>query len=386
MHLPALFLLFAVTAVGTVHGSEGDTAGIHADERIPHFARKYDLDCSACHVSPPKLNEFGENFVRGNYRLPDREARRTVPLAVWVSTRADFLRSTPDLGREVTAYVNRIEVVSGGAVVAPWLSYFVEWRPLSFDVRGDGSLRDRSGRFEDLFLTAQADRLEVSLGQFRQIAQVDVSRRIGVNEPAFYSTSLPGVGGDDRMRGLRGFSLSGRAPSVRLGWIEPIGTEWDWTNYLSVSVPGEFSLPLTREARREASNEIELRARGIFAESFVRRGLHSWGMHAFYDSSDRYLFGGVGTGRHGALLWTAALGAHGIDGTLRGRSLLEAEYIRNRFLAIGGRVEDQAGGSSSFAPYLNAHFPGTRHTFRLTLEHRFQEGRNGTFLELGTVF
>jgi hypothetical protein len=51
-------------------------------------------------------------------------------------------------------------------------------------------------------------------------------------------------------------------------------------------------------------------------------------------------------------------------------------------------VEDQGGDGVEHAiiPYLNAHFPGTRYTIRLTLERRLQRDRNATFLEVGTVF
>jgi hypothetical protein len=382
-------------ALGAVHVHElhaapgssttGDRRPLDAVD-IPHFARRFDLPCSACHVSPPKLNEFGEDFVRRNYRLPGREERRTIPLAIWVSSRADLPPAQVDRERRVKAYINRIEVVSGGQVAAPWLSYFVEWRPLSLEVRGDGTLRDRSGRFEDLFFTAQWDRVEVSVGQFRQVAQVDISRRLGVNEPGFFSSGLSGAGGDSRTGPLRSFSLSGRAPTVRVGWLQEVGTGWEWTSYLSVSVPGELSLPLTSEARVEASNEIEIRPKGVFVESFVRRGLDSYGVHGFFDSRDRYLVGLVTTGRRGSVLWTGAVGGAGLDGSFRGRTSLEGEVIANRFLAFGARVEKLAGTPAAFVPYLNAHFPGTSYTFRLTLEHRERSGSRGTFLELGTVF
>ncbi len=354
---------------------------------IPHFARRFNLPCSACHVSPPKLNEFGEEFVRRNYRLPEREEQWTLPLAVWVSSRADLPPPPAGGDRRGKAYINRIEIVSGGHVGAPWLSYFVEWRPLSLEVRGDGTLRDRSGRFEDLFLTAQWDRVEVSLGQFRQIAQVDISRRLGVNEPAFFSSGLPGTGGSNaRIRSLRGFSLSGRAPTLRAGWIEEVGAGWEWTSYLSVAVPGEFSLPLTSEARVEASNEVEFRPKGIFVESFLRRGLDSYGVHGFFDSRDRYLLGLVTTGRRGSLLWTGAVAGLGVEGVFRGRASLEGEVVANRFLAFGARVEELAGVPTAFVPYMNINFPGTSYTFRLTLEHRERSGSRGTFLELGAVF
>ncbi len=40
-------------------------------EAIPVFARKYKLSCAACHAAFPRLNEFGRQFVKSNYRLPN---------------------------------------------------------------------------------------------------------------------------------------------------------------------------------------------------------------------------------------------------------------------------------------------------------------------------
>ncbi len=36
---------------------------------MPAFARKYNISCVACHAAFPRLNEFGEQFIRDNYRL-----------------------------------------------------------------------------------------------------------------------------------------------------------------------------------------------------------------------------------------------------------------------------------------------------------------------------
>ncbi len=359
-----------------------------AAHHIPQFARMFDLPCSACHLSPPKLNEAGEAFVRRNYEMPDREGERTIPLAVWASARVDIPEATPEMERSVQSYVNRVEVISGGKIVAPWLSYFVEWRPLSSELRADGSRRDRSGRFEDLFLTGEWGRLELQVGQFRQVEQVDISRRIGVNEPGYFSAGLAGEGGrTDRIRSLRSFSLSGRAPTLRAGWITPVGDgRQEWSSFASVSVPGEISLPLTSEAREEASNELELRPKGVFFESFLREGLDSWGMHAFIGRNDRLMLGGLRTGWYGPLHWTAAAGFTREQGTTFGRGSLEGEYFYNRFLAVGGRLEDRGRADAAFIPYVNTHFPGTRWTLRGTLEHRFQSGRSGTFMEFGVVF
>lgn len=359
------------------------------DAEIPYFARKYRVACSQCHVAPPKLNRFGEAFVAAGYRSPDLRPGSTWPFALWLSARSES-RPAGATEDDVRAYLNRVEVISGGRVAAPWLSYFVEWRPLSQEGSSDGGLRDRSGRFEDLYLTASHGEGELTLGQFRQLAQVDVSRRLGLSEPLVLSSSLPGSsGGSARETGLRAFSPAGRSPSVRVGWHRALRRA-RWTTLISLPFPGEFSIPLTREARREASHEIEWNPKGIFLETFVRSGLTSYGAHAFLDSG-RHLVGAVTTGSRGGLHWTGVAGWSRSGGVTRGRWSLEGEFFPSSlrgFLGAGARIEDQGGDSGDVAaiPYLNAHFPGARYTVRLTLEQRVQNRRNATFLELGTVF
>ena len=38
---------------------------------IPAFARQYNLTCTTCHAAFPKLNRFGQDFIKSNYRLPN---------------------------------------------------------------------------------------------------------------------------------------------------------------------------------------------------------------------------------------------------------------------------------------------------------------------------
>lgn len=360
-----------------------------AASEIPYFARKYGVACTQCHVAPPKLNAFGEAFVARGYAMPGLTPRRTWPFALWVTGRSESLPVPDDVADNLKAYLNRVEFLSGGKVVAPWLSYFLEWRTVSQEARSNGTLRDRSGRFEDLFVTALGNRTELQLGQFRQIAQVDVSRRVGLSEPLVLSASLAGTGGGSaRERSLRAFSPAGRSPTVRAAWNQPLGGGWRWTTSASLPVSGEFSIPLNDEARVEASNELELRPKGVFVESFIRRGLTSYGGHVFYDESNRYLAHSITTGNSASLHWTAIAGMAKSGAPLTGRWSLEAEYLPRSYVGIGGRVEDRAGDGAKVAvlPYLNAHFPGTRYTIRLTVERRLQRNRNATLIELGTVF
>ena len=381
MRYAPLVLLALVSSASTPAYASGNS--------IPYFARRYGVSCQACHVAPPKLNAFGEAFVARGYEMPGLTPRRTWPFALWVSGRSDHFALPPGQAEAMRAYFNRVELISGGKIVAPWLSYFVEWRPVSQESRSNGTLRDRSGRFEDLFVTAARGPTELTVGQFRQLAQVDVSRRLGLSEPLVLSASLPGrPGGTSREVSLRGFSPSGRSPAVRAALNSALASGWRWTTSASLAVPGELSIPLTDTAKVEASNEIEWRGKGVFVESFARRGLASFGAHVFYDRADRYLSHAIVTASARALHWTGIAGVAKTGPTARGRWSLETEYLPHQFFGVGGRVEDQAadGAGRSFLPYVNAHFPGTSYTVRLTVERRVQKGRHATFIEVGTVF
>lgn len=382
--------LFAAVALYIPAGPATAAAEPRGDAS-PHFARRYGVTCQQCHISPPKLNSFGEAFLANGYDMPSLVARRTIPFALWVSGRSDRLQGVTGRNADaLRAYMNRVEAIAGGKIVVPWLVYFMEWRPVSKEPRANGSLRDRSGRFEDLLVTAMRGSTELTVGQFRQISQVDVSRRIGVSEPLVFSASLAGAGaGTPRERSLRSFSPAGRSPAVRAGWIRAQSLRgWRWTTSAALPVPGEFSIPLNAEARTEASNEIEWRRKGVVLESFARRGLTSFGGHAFYDDANRQLVNLVTTGRRSDVHWTAVAGAWKSGGIARGQWSLETEYLPSPWVGLGGRVEDRAGDGAgrAFLPYVNAHLPGTSYTVRLTVERRFQRGRDATFVELATVF
>lgn len=360
-------------------------------QAIPYFARKYDVTCGTCHVTVPRLNEFGLGFLERGFAMPagwTRPTMRTVPLALWVSGRWDSRPRNP-APDYVTAYFNRLEAISGGKIVVPWLSYFVEWRPVSRERRGNGTIRDRSGRFEDIFVTAAARPIDVTVGQMRAVSQVDVSRRLGINEPSSLSAGLSGPrGGSGRIVGLRSFAPSGRSPTVRLGVNQQFVGGIRWNSAIGVLFPGEFSIPINDSARVEASNEIEWRRKGFFGESYVRSATASLGAHAFYDDSERYLVNAVSTLRTGRVYWTGVAGVDRVSDVTRGRWSLESEYIPHLYLGLGGRVEDRAadGARVAFLPYVNFNFPSTKYIVRFTAERRVQRDRGATFFEVGTVF
>ena len=185
----------------------------------PEFARRYQVQsCNTCHTIVPKLNERGLDFLARGYRPDPRlnmEAVDTVPLSVWLGQSVDR-RIPKDVNNN---FFGKVELISGGAIDDN-LSYFAEWRVLSLESRADGTLKDRSGRFEDLWLSYKFDSAwTLTLGQYRPLQQVEAGRKLSVSTNVLYDLSLAGEHtSDSRMTALRSFSTGGRSPSVTLGY------------------------------------------------------------------------------------------------------------------------------------------------------------------------
>ena len=353
----------------------------------PHFARKFNKTCQSCHLFPPQLNQFGLDFVARGYRLEGVPAKSTLPFSVWatqrleINDRNDFTKSFP----------NRIEVISGGAITNR-ISYFVEWRVLSYQTTSDGRLKDRSGRFEDLFLIFQlTDRFQITAGQFRMLSQWDVSRKLSLSTPVAFSAAIGGKEAlTSRLSSLRSFSLQGRAPAFRLSARIPAGSAPadGWYHEFTVPLAGELSLPLTDEARDNASFELEGRPKGLFYETYYRQGLNSLGGSVFF-GDDRwmanltgqrqlgkhYLYGSIGTARFRTDLQDARLS-------------LGHYWIPRSWFALGGRIDHRSadGRSVAFVPHLNFHFPGKTYTALFVFEPFLQEGNSGIVTELSILF
>jgi len=363
-------------------------------QAIPYFARKHNLRCTTCHVLPPKLNTFGEEFLARGYRLSREQAgpvTGTVPFAAWISGRYEE-NFSKDFGE---VFLNKVELISGGPIGDLPLTYFVEWRLVSLETRNDGSLRDRSGRFEDIFVNIEIDeRNTFTIGQYRALEQVDVSRRLSPSEPALFSTSLAGSpAASQRIQSLRAFSPSGRSPGFTYELQSILGERASDGLFHAVTVPfpGEISIPLTPEAQDEASFELEGKPKGVFLETFYRQSLNSVGVHAFIGSG-RWQVQGVGTLNYKEFYATGGVGVDERDGTTRVRYSVEAEYVpifSDVFRpALGFRVEQitNADREPAFIPYVALSGPNTSFTFLLNIQYRAQKDDDALVIELGTVF
>lgn len=343
----------------------------------PQFARQHRVDCSFCHVAPPRLNQQGENFLARGYRLdPSTQvvARRTIPLAVWNT----FDVEHRDAANITKGYPSRVEIISGGTVGRTRASYFIELRALSQQLGSGNRLLNRSGRFEDAFVTVPVNgrnSLVVSVGQFRTLNQVDVSRRLSLSEPLAFSASLPDrqSARTARLTSLRAFSPAGRQPGVRLMYQRQRGANAADGWYAGVTVPlaGELTLPFTDAA----SFEFEARPKGLFTETYYRVGLTSVGGHVFI--GDARGLGHIVVTSDLTPQWSF-LGAIGFErprGVSAARYNVGGEYVFSQHLIAGTRIDHRTSAQRDPAVlvYLNGHLPFGPSAFRQALRLQFEQ-------------
>ncbi|MFQ5528534.1 MAG: hypothetical protein ACE5GX_20050 [Thermoanaerobaculia bacterium] len=366
----------------------------------PQFARQTGVACFACHEVPPKLNTHGLAFQASGYRFerpsdPDAGGSPagnsgTAPLAVWLTSRYEDKGG----GGASDLFLPKVELITGGRLGDQW-SYFVEWRIVSLSLNGDGTLRDRGGRFEDLFAQWEfADGHALKLGQYRLLGQVDVSLRLSPSDPLLFKNGLRvSRDSDPRVDSLSTFSPSSRSPSIGYTYQSKRGAQPGDGLFHTVTVPftGEFSIPLSQEASETASFELD-DPKGVFLETFYRKGHRSIGAHAFVED-DTWLLTALGTYERNGLFLTAGLGLDdpGAAGT-RARSSLEAEYIFGRRggmrSAAGVRIENvsEDGKRTAYVPYFAAAAPNTKYTYLLQLQYVNRDGADTFVADLSLVF
>jgi hypothetical protein len=329
--------------------------------------------------------------VAGGYRFETTERFPTIPLAVWNTVDVEWQHS----GDLIRGFPSRVELISAGPVGNDGATYFAEWRALSQSVAANGRLLNRSGRFEDLFVrtpVTPGNALSVTAGQFRALAQVDVSLRLSLSEPLIFSSSVPGrPTADSRLTGLRAFSASGRQPALRAEYQLTRGQSPadGWVAAATLPLTGELTIPFTDAA----SFEFEARPKGVFLESYRRRGLTSVGAHGFVGDEGRRFVTGVVThdiGQRLALL--AGIGAFHAAGVTDTRFSIGGEATLSSHLAGGLRVDHRTGQGRDPALLLygNAHVPfgpsAFRQALRLQIEHRIQPANHTTAVGLSHLF
>ena len=165
-------------------------------------------------------------------------------------------------------------------------------------------------------------------------------------------------------------------------------------HFVTVPFVGELSVPLTSKARDEASFELRGEPKGVFLETFYRKGLNSIGLHSFI-GDDRWLVTGVGTLHLDKFYFTGGIGVDDRrDDSPRVRSSLELEYLYARDIddlfrpGVGFRVEhvSNTGRDPAYIPYFVLTGPNKHHTFLMQIQYRAQKDNEGFFVNFSLVF
>lgn len=194
---------------------------------IPAFARKYGFDCSMCHASYPRLNDFGRRFRENGYRLPGLEDQeRTVfegpaPLAVRTSAGFDLI-DLPGRDDDVRRFrLNGLDLLSAG-VLAARLSYVLVYTPTLPDARGvapqDADLELANVVASDILPGFRGVSLRVGRLEPADLA-VSVKRRLSVAPYEIYDQSFPE--GAPMSETQEGMELTGRFRRIEVaaGWV-----------------------------------------------------------------------------------------------------------------------------------------------------------------------
>ncbi len=202
---------------------------------IPAFARKYDLSCAACHAAFPRLNEFGQQFMNSNYRLPNwkdgtlsgGDDMLALPKSVPLALRAQaFVQSRDAKAIDVNT---GDETKANPDIQSPYLIKLLSSAPLSDHVSyyfygilaekgGNGSVIVEDAWFshDDLFDTG----IGIMLGQY-QISDLMFPRETRLTFQDFMVYRMAGLTYD---RGVQ-FGRAFGPVSVDLGWSNGNGIE-----------------------------------------------------------------------------------------------------------------------------------------------------------------
>lgn len=365
---------------------------------LPQFSRMYQTSCNTCHTVVPRLNLTGMDFLARGYRpAPElkRKKHAVFPIGLWLSGRADDQISK----HESATYFNKAEILLADSVGSNF-NYMVEWRVQDLDAQSNGSLRDRSGRFEDAWMSWQlSSRLTFTMGQYRPLGQVEAGRKISISTPAIFDTSVAGGGRTARLRAVDTFSPNTRSPGFTIGYQSIGGRMNDLAMnglFHQVTLPfvGELSLPLNQNARQYASFELEPRIRGVVLETWYRHNYSSIGVHGFIDTN-RYLANLVAQTNRGDLYVTGGVGFAKSNGQqARMTSTLEMEYLPTlpdgRFRpGFGLRIDNVShnGTKPAFVPYLVLSTPNTKNFSSLIqIEYLKQAGHDRFRVDVSALF
>ncbi len=106
---------------------------------LPAFARRYNVDCITCHTVPPRLNNFGEAFMRRGFKMQWDEKLEGQKLQDYLSTQTnlDYVATNPvDPGTPASTLNDTQVAFLTAGPMSPQLSWYgeLDYDPLATDM------------------------------------------------------------------------------------------------------------------------------------------------------------------------------------------------------------------------------------------------------------
>jgi hypothetical protein len=336
---------------------------------LPVYSRQFNVPCSTCHTVPPRLNKFGLAFQANHFNWPGPTQRPRVDGSRYlpVTTITTYVYEHDFLARQDTANIQTFELFfSSGLGISHGREggYYID---LTAAATGDGVNGDLDDAYVSLPVAGRHGQLALTVGQVTPLLyQYDPVNSLTDTLPYGFT------------EGVNNFAFGTSTPTIRLDYFDRRGAVSADGNYLSLAIPFQGHLELTRNGAVGPGN-------GLFAHAFHRWGYLTLGAVGYVHKQSN-MTGLIGTYalRDRIYFTGTAVLAHdtGVNTT---HTAFEAEYLPNRRLALTGRVEliggELSGGASVAA--IN-YYPFSNQYLRLTAESR--QRRDDRALDLTVRF
>jgi len=219
VHFTTLVVFGALVLLGAVRPASA----------IPVFARKYGFNCTMCHSTFPRLNDFGQRYRANGYQLPGRERddktilESPVPLAMRTTFGYTYDSFDNVAGADDVSLfrVEGLDLLSGG-LLGRNIGYFTIYTPEIGDsnwVEGQpGTLEMANVMFSNLCST----KLNVRLGRFEPAyVPFSVKRNLSRSPYEIYEFAFPGGPPfSDTQVGIELTGYCNKGYSYALGWLD----------------------------------------------------------------------------------------------------------------------------------------------------------------------
>lgn len=196
-------------------------------QAIPVFARKYGFNCTMCHSSFPRLNDWGQRYRQNGYQLPGREnEERTVlqsPAPIAFRTTAGFNYDSTENLRHFQ--LNGLDILSGG-LLGSNLGYFMIYVP---EIAASPGVAGQTGSLEManlIFSNLATSWLNVRVGRFEPAyAAFSVKRELSAApiEVYDYTADQQILPFSETQEGIEVTGHGGYGLSYAVGWVNGSG-------------------------------------------------------------------------------------------------------------------------------------------------------------------